>query len=73
MSNEIWNNLARTGASSGAHFFSTVEDIPSGPLALDLSRFQSFFRTSYEWNLREERANLVFVCSFEGVFPPSSS
>ena len=38
VSNEIWNNLARTGASSGAHFFSTVEDIPSGSLALNIVR-----------------------------------
>ena len=44
VSNEIWNNLARTGASSGAYFVSTVEDIPSGTLALDISRVRSFLK-----------------------------
>ena len=73
VSNEIWNNLARTGASSSAHFLSTVEDIPSGPLALDISRVRSYFRTTFGRNLREERVALVFACSFGGVLVPSSS
>jgi len=73
VSKEIWKSLARIGASSGAQFLSTVEEIPSGPLAFDVSRLRSFLRTFLGRNYTVEMTAVVFECRLGGLFPPSTS